>query len=300
MNPVPASFKIPPVARVNLLPPEVGQRRERKRTRGLWIFGLTVLVIGLAGAYVWATLQVGAAEEQAEQEQLRTTQLQGEIAALTEVDQIKSRITNAESARMFVAANEVYWPLLLATVDGAVPEGVTVREVTHSLTPMGQTPTGAASPMDIAGVGSMRVTLVVPANIDAATIQERFDGVPMFTRTYVLDARQDNEGGGAESTDPDAEIVTRYVLQLEVTLSYDILMQRFSPRWFGTDDESVKSLEEYYRDYAQRIADGKPGPTDYPPMPEATIPKFVPGQSGLPPAPPAQETEEAATAGEGA
>lgn len=288
MSDVPAHFKAPRFPQVNLIPAEVNQKREKKRRRATAFLLLALLIAAIAVGYVWLVLQVASAEERAATEAARTAELQSQIAALTEVDEIKAKIVNAESARQFAAANEIYWPLVFASIDGALPEGVVPTEILHQFTPLGQTPQGPTGPFDVAGVGTLTITLDVPAYVDASVVQDSFNGVPIFTRAYVTAVRTADEAGAAEAEGAEAEVVAAmYTIDLQVTVTYDALTQRYSPRWFGTDDTGTESLLDYYRSFASSIALGQPGPTEFPPMPPTTIPPFVPGTSGtVPEAPP--------------
>ena len=50
MNPVPAGVKAPQAPQVNLLPPEIAERRSQGRARMMILFSLVVFVLLLGGA----------------------------------------------------------------------------------------------------------------------------------------------------------------------------------------------------------------------------------------------------------
>lgn len=291
MNLVPAQYKAPLAAQVNLLPPEVGEKRERKRRRGVAFLLLALLVLAVAAGYVFTAMLVASAKARADEEAQRTTDLQNQIAALTEVDRVKAQISNAENARQFIAANEIYWPLLFASIDGALPEGVVVTDITHQLPDLGVTPPNPSGPFDVAGIGTVNVTLAVPGSVEISSVEDKFNAVPLFLRSYVTAIREGDGGAVPEGTLDNPEGAPTYLVDVEITLSYEFLMQRYSQRWFGTDDEDVMPLLDYYRDFADRVAAGLPAPEAFPPMPPTTVPPFVPGQSGVVAAPESEESE---------
>src|SRR5690606_18568001 len=80
MNPVPAQYKAPTVPQVNLIPPEVGERRLRSRRRGIGIGFLAVWAAVLVAVSFLAIQQRNSAQEAAAAEAERTVELQSSLA----------------------------------------------------------------------------------------------------------------------------------------------------------------------------------------------------------------------------
>lgn len=279
MTNIPAQFKTPAQPQVNLLPPEVGERRRTSRRRGaaVALFVLFLMVVGALYAFIWLGKEAAIAE--ADKEEKRTAELQAQIESYSEVDIVKAQLSNAESARQYAAAVEVFWPLLVASLNGALPENVDASEWVISMPSFGQSPLPPESPFNREGVGRVTFNIRLSDPINAADVEESLNRIPFLqdARASVVTASagQDAEGG---VTGPSG-----WVLDGAVSINYDVLMQRYSPLWFGTD--GADSLEEYYEDYYSRLLAGNGVPPGYPPLPPATPPVLIPGQSAVEPQP---------------
>jgi hypothetical protein len=278
------------------MPPEVGQRRHRSRQRSIVVLLFALFVLFLAAGYVGITWLASSAAADAQAAENRSAELQAEIAALSEVDEVQQQILNADSARQYAAAVETFWPLLYASVNGLLPEGSTIQIFDVSMTPFGTSPASPTGPFDVTGVGSITFTAEVPLYVDAATFEDQLNTVPGFDRARVSTVTVAAATVGAESAAvsgegqaPDdaaageAAPTDSYVVNATVVITYDALMMRYSPRWFGTDDESLDSLESYYVGLYEALLAGEGVPDGYPPLPVVTPPPFIPGQVVVPP-----------------
>lgn len=283
MSNVPAQFKSPALPQVNLMPPEVGARREKSRRRSLVVFFLAFFILLIAVAYVGVAYLNAQAQAAATLEAERTAQLQADIAALSEVDVVKAQLANSESARQYVAGVEMFWPLVLAAVDGAVPDDTQIQTIEITAPQFGASPPLASDAFGVAGVAQVRMTLAVPTYVAAADVEDSINTVPFFTRARATNVSADSAGGEGE-TGEEAAATPIYLVDVTFTITYDALMMRYSPRWFGTDEQGP-SLEEYYQDYLDAMLAGGTPVTEYPPLPEVTPPPFIPGQQGVLPEP---------------
>lgn len=123
--------------RVNLLPPDVLQRRRAKKTRrtlGLSVVGLLVLVIAGAGG---AALLANQAQANLLAEQARTTELLAEQTEYSEVRTLQSQVDLVHAAQRVGVSTEVDWKSYLEAVQGTLPAGVVIQSVTvDSATPV--------------------------------------------------------------------------------------------------------------------------------------------------------------------
>ena len=286
MNPVPAQFKIPAQPQVNLMPPEVGQRRQRSRQRGGVLAFFIIFVLLLAGLYVGATFLKGQAQQAQAAEEQRTVELQAQIAAFSEVDSVKAELLNAESARQYAAGVEVFWPLIVASLETGFPDSVDVDVVSFEFPAFGSSPAVPESPFARSPIGKINFTVNIATLPEASEIEDQLNRVPFFERARVSAITQlTGAGGGGEvpvvtEGEEEAPVVTGpitvgWAVTGTVDLTYDGLMLRYSPMWFG-EPEGTASLKDYYQDFYDALLAGGPLPSTYPPLPEATPPPFVP------------------------
>jgi hypothetical protein len=266
---------------VNLIPPEVGQRRAKSRRRTVVVLLFVTFILFLALGYVGVAYLSLQAQAEAEAEAQRTAELQAEIASLSEVDLVKAQLANSEAARQYAASVELFWPVMLAAIDGALPEDARVQNMDFATTPFGGSPPLASDALGFPGVATVTLTIDIPNMTRAAEIEDSLNAVPFFTRARTTQGA--SSGTTVEGATADISSASTYLVDITFTVTYDALMMRYSPRWYGDDDFSP-SLEEYYADYLAALLAGAPL-TEYPPLPEVTPPPFVPGSGGAPPAP---------------
>jgi hypothetical protein len=283
MTTIPAQFKARPVPQVNLMPPEVGQRRAKSRRRTVVVLLFALFLLAIAAGYVFIAMLSAQAQADAQAEADRTVLLQEQIAALSEVDVVKAKLANSESARLAVANTELFWPLMLSAIDGALPDTSRVQSIQFAMPEFAQAPAGASSPLDIPGVSLVSMTVAVPAYVDASFVEDRLNEVPFFARARVSQVWQEDTTGG-EDPDPDAPPI--FMMDLTFIVTYDGLMMRYSPLWFGADGQG-ESLQDYYEALRDSLIAGNGIGNDYPPLPEVTPPPFIPGVVG-PAEPPAE------------
>lgn len=119
--------------RVNLLPREVEERNRAVRQRALATGAGALLVLGLAGGYLYQVRQVGAAEDQLAAEQDRLQALEAEVATLREYEDLESRVTASESLLATALGGEASFAGLMQDVAAVVPSDVALTQVTVTL-----------------------------------------------------------------------------------------------------------------------------------------------------------------------
>jgi hypothetical protein len=276
---IPAQFKVPAQPQVNLMPPEVGERRQRTRRRGATVAFLVIFVLLVGAVYGLAWFQKSQAQAAAAAQTERTAELQAEMAQYTEVDAVKAELANADAARQYAASLEIFWPLLYDALGAGMPDTAVVDLYTFTFPPFDASPAVTGSPFGRAPIGQVGYTVKLTAPILAADVENQLNTVPFFERARATVVRIDDEGSAeGESADATTQM---WVLEGTVDVNYDILMMRYSPLWFGEDpDDDEDGLEGYYREYFDALINNQPRPTEYPPLPEATPLPFVPGMFG--------------------
>ena len=107
--------------RVNLLPRETYARQLASRQRGLAGIAALCLLLVLGGVYWWQLARVSDAADELAVEEARVADLQAEVAALTEFDELQVRHEEAESAMRATLQGEVTFAGLLQDVAAVMP-----------------------------------------------------------------------------------------------------------------------------------------------------------------------------------
>lgn len=116
--------------RVDLLPSEVHvARRQRAAVRRVWA-GVVVVAIGVGAVSGWAVIDRGAAEKDLLSAQEETTSLAQQQGQFRDVRTTESATTLLEAAQQVGGATEVDWSSTLRSVQGKLPQGVTISGVT--------------------------------------------------------------------------------------------------------------------------------------------------------------------------
>lgn len=276
MSNVPAHIKAPGVAQVFLLPPEVEQRRTKARQRKSAVLGLAVFLLLLSGGYLYLAIDAQAASKDAALEEDETTRLNAQLAELSFVDVVKSRLANAESAREFAASQEVFWPLLWSAVHSSMPENTSLSRIEVVDSNFLGIPTAAASPIATNGIGRFEITAEV-SSLEAVTeFQRRLFLVPFLEDVRVMTV-ENKAASAVGETGEASEASETFEVVYEATLTYNAMMLRFSEAWFGAEDENGQvvgpMLKEYYEAFLADLVNGDGVLREYPPsvtQPEST------------------------------
>lgn len=161
------------VPRVNLMPRMEIEQRERASLTRVWavIVGVAVLVafVVIAGvAFLWVTAEAQLAAERA-----RTNALITEIASYSDVSNAVGDVLTLEAFRAGALSNDFAWTPLVATITGALPEGVVLSSFSFAPgTPAaGEDPTaevGATGALALTGLtaGDQATTVAALAAVD--------------------------------------------------------------------------------------------------------------------------------------
>ena len=123
--------------RVDLLPPEVLKRRQAKAVRRMLGIGMVgLLAIVLAGTAA-ATYTAGQAQEKLLSAQSTTADLLSAQTQYGEIRTAQAQVDLVKAAQQVGVSTEIDWKAYLQSVQGTLPAGVAIQQVTiESATPI--------------------------------------------------------------------------------------------------------------------------------------------------------------------
>ena len=114
--------------RVDLLPPEIGQRIRQAAARSgmrlIMFFALVLVLAGIAGAWYLSTVAQLALTEASDR-----TLIDGQQAQYADVRDAQRAIAVGEAARLVAVSTEIDWSDYLEKLAKSLPAGVTIEEV---------------------------------------------------------------------------------------------------------------------------------------------------------------------------
>jgi outer membrane murein-binding lipoprotein Lpp len=212
--------------KVNLLPQEVAAERAARRTTGLTIAAVLLLVVVLAGVHLLRLGEIGQAEEERDATQAEISRLQAEVAQLEQFRQLADELEARNAVLAAAMGSEISFARMLNDLSLAFPAGSSLRSLTATvLTPEAVSPTGeVAFGEAVASVAyeGYSVERYAPG-VEAVLIE--FDKVRSFFSAFVESAQLEEIGttevtsfSGSIQVDEDA-LTGRYAdgLPEEVT-----------------------------------------------------------------------------------
>jgi Tfp pilus assembly protein PilN len=142
--------------RVNLLPPEIGERRRFRKIQ----YGLGAGVAGAVGvvalAFLAATGSVNAANTELETQMAEGSRLKAETAKYADVTAVYAQAAAAQAMLTEAMGEEIRWSRFLSDLSLSVPENVWVTDVNFSQSAvapaLGETEPGVAT-LTVTGKG---------------------------------------------------------------------------------------------------------------------------------------------------
>ena len=172
------------VARVNLLPTEVGQARQGRFLKG----GLALALVGVLGisAAAWSVTagHVAAATEALEAEQQRTLQLQQAQRPYAEVPRVLAQLETAQRVQRDVTSGDVPAYELLDQLAVGAPEDLSLTNVSLDTTAATSTATATEAttdPLAVPGVGTLKVTGQTKTQAQVAAWMDQVAGIAGLT-----------------------------------------------------------------------------------------------------------------------
>lgn len=209
---------------VNLLPPEIGERRALRQLVKVLAL-VVVVVLALTGALV---LHAGSGKAEAKTalaaQQAQTSRLQQQVRGLSSARAAQTQLQAAKAALRAAMANEVLWSQYLDQLRGQLPDGVRFSEL--QIAPVGaaaagvtgssaSAPTTPGSGVTPNAVATLTITGKAVSQDAVANWLDALGKVKGFTNAYLTDT------ASADS----ASAVLTFTVTVDVTP--DALSHRF-------------------------------------------------------------------------
>lgn len=209
--------------RVNLIPPEVGERAARRRTRGFLVVAV-IAVVGLVGVgYALATVRAIGAQLELQAAQARTQELIDQRAEFAETAAVTQAVRLIEQTRIDATSGEIVWADIFDKITAALQTSAYV-EWAGSAPPPWAAPVGGSNDLvTIARAGSL--TLVVDSTSPA-------ESTALYRRILALDVT-------AEMSYELIELPTGqpvYRTTIVILLADEALAERFAEAEGGDDE----------------------------------------------------------------
>ncbi|GAA4967456.1 hypothetical protein [Kineococcus glutinatus] len=192
-------------ARVDLLPPEIGQARRFRRLQA-GLAASMVGVLGLAGgAYALSVGHVSDAQEALDAEQSRTLVLKREQQPYADVPTVLAQIDAAQAMQEAATAYDVAWYGYLDTLATKAPEELTLKSVAFAVTPptvdataaeaTTTTTTATSGPLAVSGIGTLNVDGTTTSQDTLATWLEALAEIEGITAPTLATSTLDESAG---------------------------------------------------------------------------------------------------------
>lgn len=185
MNPVPAAVNAPRTPTVNLLPPEIEQRRAKKRARNLILLGMVAFFLLVVGAWFYAYSAHQSAEAELAAEQDKTAEKQAELASYSYIPLIEEQLANSVNARAWVGQTDVEWSTQLDALFSALPKDVRLTSVIVT----GASPVSPVlsdgTPLAMADLGSVAFAGTSKKPINVPDFQDAVEALPGFSMVSI-------------------------------------------------------------------------------------------------------------------
>ncbi len=189
-----------PVARVDLMPPEVLERRRFKRAQVWMAVGLVGVLTGLGGGYWAASADAAAAADELAAEQARTLVLQTEAAKYAQVPGILASVDRAEAALSTAMATDIEWYRYLSQIGQSAPDGVWFQSITATALAPGVVAGGdPLAPVD--AVADLQATGRALSYPGVATWLDSMDGISTLDHVLFDGATLDEDAGASPWVD---------------------------------------------------------------------------------------------------
>lgn len=164
--------------RVNLLPPEIQQRKQAQRVQGGLVILVALAVLGTGYAYVHGGSAVTSAKENLADAQTQQTKLTAQLARLQYVDATAAQLAAAEATVTQAMASEIHFSDFMADLSLITPPRTWFTDVNFSESVgVGSLSSPDQAPAAVGSVGFSGVALSHPdlaTWLDAAAKEKGF------------------------------------------------------------------------------------------------------------------------------
>lgn len=172
--------------RVNLLPPEIAEKRAFRRIQ----FALGAAILGAVGViallYVGATSSVSHAQSDLSASQATNTQLQGQVAKYADVTAVYAAATAAQASLTSAMGDEVRYSQMLNDLSLTVPDNVWLATLGFTSAPATAPVGGVAS----TSIGTLTATGTAFSHDDVAVLLESLMGLKTYANSYFTNSSE--------------------------------------------------------------------------------------------------------------
>ncbi len=181
MSARPPAVQAPPLAQVNLLPPEVRASRGLAKVKRWLALALVLAIVVAAGMVGKTIIDQGDADNQLAEAEDRTAELQAQAAEYAHVPIVMAALDQAIQARGYGMGSEILWRPYLDAIAATAPPGVRVENLqVVTATPV-TPPVGATDALSVQGVSIITFTAQASTLADVEAWMTALWTVPGFS-----------------------------------------------------------------------------------------------------------------------
>jgi Tfp pilus assembly protein PilN len=170
--------------RINLLPPEREERRRARQTTTTIVAAGVALVVLLALVFVAEIIRLNGQKNALVAQQGKNAALQGEIAQLSQFQQLDTQLQQKTTLLKNITQDEVRWSIVLADLSLVIPSDTWLTNFTATQATTSATQSGAGAQASPA-IGTIQLTGTTFSHLDVAKWLTRLAGVDAFTNPYL-------------------------------------------------------------------------------------------------------------------
>jgi len=214
MNNVPAQVGAPKAPQVNLLPPDVGERRAAGRARRMMMVLVAAFTLLVVGAWYYVTTLKQAADDNLTAEESRTPAKQKELASYSYLPALRAQVDQAVLARALAGSTDIIWTDQLQALFSAFPSSMALKTLEISQTGPSSPLTLDGGVFDVPDYGSVTFQATSTVPVDAAALIERLNALPGFERSWVdaVELAPDKDDGVARWSVTGLVRITEFAL----------------------------------------------------------------------------------------
>jgi type IV pilus assembly protein PilN len=171
--------------RVNLLPPEIAEKRRARKIQAGLGGAVALSVVGVAAGYLMAHSSATNAKSELTDAQADTARLQAQVAQYAGDESLRSQLAAEQGMLTAAMGSEVQWSHYLNDLTLRIPDNVWVTQMTISQG--AQAAPGAAA---VPGIGSISVTGTAFTHDDVATWLDSLAKEKGYTNPYFSNSAE--------------------------------------------------------------------------------------------------------------
>ena len=185
MSQVPAHVGAPRTPQVNLLPPDVGQRRAAGRARRAMLAMVVLFTLLVGAAWYYVVTLAYDAQDNLTAEEARTPAKRQELDKYAYLPEMRSKVDIALQARYAIGAVDIVWADQLQALFSAFPSSMTLVSMDIQQGTPSAPQTSGGGVFDVPDYGSITFSATTTEKIDTAALIERINALPGYERTWI-------------------------------------------------------------------------------------------------------------------